>query len=324
MKSLPSAKVVVLADSDDKNTKGLEALLMNADEKATSEFALRIAVLLALRLALSIITVWCFAWGTVVLILRVAFATPRPFLLWGLAGVLPAAVLAFILARRRIPKHGSVRALLDMHSRCGGLFMAAGDVDIGDWRTRMPVVGAPRLSWHSGRSWALLAAAGLFLLVGFLVPQRLVTTPSAGALEIDEEIDKLADQIEILQEEEILEPEKAEAILEKLEQLRTEASGEDPVKTWEALDHLEGIPKQAAKEAAEAAIRETERLTRAETLAEGLLEEGAAMEPKLMAEAMSALAQMVEKAAEETELCKRRLTRKDLLKACEAGTSVCA
>jgi hypothetical protein len=35
---------------------------------------------------------------------------------------------------------------------------------------------------------------------------------------------------------------------------------------------------------------------------------------------MSALAQMVEKAAEETELCKRRLTRKDLLKACEAGT----
>ena len=87
--------MVVLADSGDKNTKGLEALLMNADEKATSEFALRIAVLLALRLALGIITAWCFAWGTVVLILRVAFATPRPFLLWGLAGVLPAAVLAF-------------------------------------------------------------------------------------------------------------------------------------------------------------------------------------------------------------------------------------
>ena len=299
---------------------------MEANEQAIAGFRSRLAALLAVRLALRLITGWIFVWGMAVLVLRAALGTPRTPLAWGLVGIVPGVAVGILMAWRQAPGRACVRALLDKHSRCGGLFMAADDVDVGSWHSRMPAVGAPDVSWRGGRAWGLLAVAASFLIIAFLVPQRLVSLNLGHTLEIDEQVEKLAAQIEVLKEEKILEPTKAEALIQKLKQIRNEASGEDPVKTWEALDHLEAIPKQTAGEAAEEAISETEELTKAEALANALAsalskpgEDGEqAMEPQLASAAMAELAEMVKEAAEENEQLKRRLKKKELMKAIEA------
>jgi hypothetical protein len=128
----------------------------------------------------------------------------------------------------------------------------------------------------------------------------------------------LAEQIEVLKEEAILEPERAESLKQKLNQLQEEASGTDPVKTLEALDHLHDVTQKAAKEAAESAIQDTEELTKAETLAEALREAGSELDPKVQAEAMADLASLMQKAAAEADIAAS--LDPETLEACKAGS----
>src|SRR5262249_7035000 len=93
-----------------------------------------------------------------------------------------------------------------------------------------------------------------------------------------------------------------EALEQKLDQLGLEASGEDPAKTWEALDHLNDAVEKAAKEAAEAASARRERLARAEAVAEGLMAGGDQLDSKTMTEAMRTLGEMTREAVKENEL----------------------
>jgi hypothetical protein len=316
------------------------------DEKAISAFRRRVSDLLLLRYALAALTVWALAWGVFVLVLRAALRLPRVDLLWGLAGIVPALVVAFILSRRYVPASRSVRALLDGHSRCGGLVMAAAETDIGPWRARMRPLVEPGVRWHGRRAWMLLGAAVCFVLFAFLIPQRLAALSPPRQLEIDEEIGRLAEQINVLEKEKVIEPDEAKALMAKLEQIREEAVGRDPVKTWEAIDLLSEKPAQAAQEAAEAAVQKTEQLTKAETLASGLAEccaksgsgdsvkrgddgeaesgeegnedSGGSMSAELMTDAMNELAKMVEDAAAQDEEFKRQLERKGMQKLSES------
>ena len=84
------------------------------------------------------------------------------------------------------------------------------------------------------------------------------------------EVEKLAEKVELLKEEKILPPERAKSLEMALEQLEHEASGSDPAKTWEAMDHLEQSIAQASAEAAEEAARNAEKAARAEELATAL------------------------------------------------------
>ena len=68
------------------------------------------------------------------------------------------------------------------------------------------------------------------MCISFLIPQRFVEISKAQPLDIREEVEQLADGIEVLKEEEIIELAEAETLEEKLAQLQAEASGEDPVK----------------------------------------------------------------------------------------------
>ncbi|MCI0526854.1 MAG: hypothetical protein L0Y56_05300, partial [Nitrospira sp.] len=224
-------------------------------------------------------------------------------LLWGVAGVLLAVGLAIGLALRQLPTRAAVRALLDKQSGCGGLLMAAEDTDLGDWQKQMPSMSLPRLHWRSGRSWTLFTISTLFVIASFLVPWRFAAVNPSYPLEIHPEVGKLAVQIETLEKEKILEPPRAESLREKLDQVSAKASGEDPAKTWEALDHLEDTLSKVAKEAAEEALRAVERLTQMQTLAEGLMETVEEINPKLMAEVMQELSKrMQEEAAKNLQL----------------------
>jgi hypothetical protein len=268
-------------------------------DQSIRRFIRRLALLLAFRQSLTFVTVWCFLWGAVALVLRAASATTRRQLLWGAIGIAVAAVAAAVVSRRRLPSRDSVRAMLDSRNDCGGLLMAGADAYLGDWRT--PEITLPRLRWRKARAFGLLAASSAFVLISLLAPVRFAATGASRPMDVSREVENLSAQIEALKEAQVIEDAKAEALEQKLDQLGQEASGEDPAKTWEALDHLNDAVEKAAKEAAEAAGARRERLARAEALAEGLMAGGDQLDSKTMTEAMRTLGEMTREAVKENE-----------------------
>jgi hypothetical protein len=269
-------------------------------DQSIRRFIRRLALLLAFRQSMTFVTVWCFLWGAVALVLRAASATTRRQLLWGAIGIAVAAIAAAVVSRRRLPSRDSVRAMLDSRNDCGGLLMAGADADLGAWRT--PEIRSPRLRWRKARAFGLLAASSAFVLISLLAPVRFAATGVARPMDVSREVENLSAQIEALKEAQVIEEAKAEALEQKLDQLGQEASGEDPAKTWEALDHLNDAVEKAAKEAAEAASARRERLARAEALAEGLMAGGDQLDSKTMTEAMRTLGEMTREAVKENEL----------------------
>ena len=280
---------------------------MNTDNRTIRKFRIKMAALLILKNILTFATVWGLLWGTVVIVLRATIGMPSLTLLSGAIGLIVVIGCAVGLALRQIPTRTALRASLDKHSGAGGLMMAAETVELGHWRKQMPLIRLPRLRWRGGAYWARFTGAVLFVCISLLIPQRFVEISRANPLDISEEIKQLADGIDVLKEEEIIELVEAETLEEKLNQLQAEASGEDPVKTWESLDHLADTLSQEAADAAQDTLRDTERLTEAETLAEGLINEGSEMDAQLLAEAMAALSGLVQEAAQEDELLAAQL-----------------
>ena len=280
---------------------------MNTDNRTIRKFRIKMAALLILKNILTFATVWGLLWGTVVIVLRATIGMPSLTLLSGAIGLIVVIGCAVGLALRQIPTRTALRASLDKHSGAGGLMMAAETVELGHWRKQMPLIRLPRLRWRGGAYWARFTGAVLFVCISLLIPQRFVEISKANPLDISEEIKQLADGIDVLKEEEIIELVEAETLEEKLNQLQAEASGEDPVKTWESLDHLADTLSQEAADAAQDTLRDTERLTEAETLAEGLINEGSEMDAQLLAEAMAALSGLVQEAAQENELLAAQL-----------------
>src|SRR5215470_10823610 len=233
-------------------------------EQSIRRFIRRLALLLAFKQSLAFITIWCFIWGVAALVLRAASATPRKPLLWGAMGIAIAIGAGAALARKQLPSRGSVRALLDNRNDCGGLLMADADADLGAWR--MPEIALPRLRWRKARAIGLLAASFAFVAISLLAPVRFATINAAHPMDVSREVENLSAQIEALKEAQVIEEAKAEALEQKLEELSQEASGEDPAKTWEALDHLNDAVEKTAKEAAESANARQDRLTKAEAM----------------------------------------------------------
>ncbi|MDE0299485.1 MAG: hypothetical protein OXN17_12705 [Candidatus Poribacteria bacterium] len=284
---------------------------MSIENRAIREFRIKMASLLILKKVLLAATVWGLLWGTVVIVLRAAVGMPRSTLLAGGIVLVLAVSWAVVTALRQLPGRTAIRASLDKHSASGGLVMAAEAADLGSWIHLLSTVRAPRLRWRGKVSWARFAAAAVFVSVSFLIPERFVDISKAQPLDIREEVDELAAGIDVLKEEEIVELIQAETLEEKLAEIQEEASGEDPVKTWEALDHLTDILSQESKQAAEDALTATERLTEAETLAEALINEGSEMEKGLLAESMAALTGLVQEAAKEDALLASQLPEFD-------------
>ncbi len=277
--------------------------MQNGDyAQSVARFIRRARGALFWRYAVRLAAGWCLAWGLVVLLARSLAGVPATRLLWGLAGLLPCAAAAVVLAIRRCPSRASVKALLDRGSRCGGLLMAQGEVPLGRWADRVPPVRVPAVRWRGRRSLALAAAAGAFLTAGFVVPQRYVSPPTARGLNVEGEVEDLRHRIEALEEEEVIDREAAADLVRKLDQTTAEASGERPAKTWEALDHLQDTLAGAAQAAARETQAQGERLAKAESLADALENEAADLDPAILTVAMKHLREMVEESAREDGL----------------------
>jgi hypothetical protein len=287
--------------------------------EVTQSFRRRLGYILALRQGIRFSFAWNMLWAGAVVGLRAAFLVDRWWLLWGAVGLAAAVAAGVAIAIRKLPSPGVVRAVLDRHGALGGLLMAAGDTDIGSWTTRIEQVPAPSLAWRWRRPAMLWVASAAFLVAAFLTPDR-APSGSDATLQIGGDIRKLADQLQVLTQEQIVPPEKAQVLERDLERVRQEAQGKDPAKTMEATDHLAQSFRKEAAEAAESAIRQTAALSREQELAKALQKQGAgsgeqgaesdftsglpapsSQLPASSAEAMQALAKMAEQSAEENQ-----------------------
>ena len=275
--------------------------MVNTNESAIDRFIMAARGLIFLRHLLLFLTVYAFLWGTVVLVLWVGFGVDRTHLLWGMVGIIPALVIAGVLAQRRAPRREAVRALLDGHSHAGGLLMAADEVDLGPWKTKVPHATRPSLTWHGQNAGLLFAAAAAFVIVAFVLPRWVTLIKPHSPLHIDQEVAEIAKQIELLAEEEILEEDEAKELEEKLKAVQEEATGEDPAKTWEALDHLKDLAEKAAEQAAEDALKDGQEMSDVETITKAVMSEADKLTPEQMAEAMKELAAMAEEARKDCE-----------------------
>jgi len=152
---------------------------------------------------------------------------------------------------------------------------------------------------------ALFATAALFVAICFVVPSRFISAGHARALEIENEVAELTAKVEILKDEKLLESSRAELFQERLQQVKQDASGEDPVRTWESLDHLENTISREAEKVAHASLDLTDKLTKSETLAEALLRSGAdSNNSEVMAEALQEFLGAIGGSAESSVLAK--------------------
>ncbi|MFO7907566.1 MAG: hypothetical protein R6U98_33265 [Pirellulaceae bacterium] len=279
----------------------------------------RLGCILVLRQWLRLFFIWIMVWATGTVAVRAVFRVDRWTLMWGLAGLLLAGVVGMVLALRKIPSAAALRAVLDRHGNRGGLLMAAGDTDIGAWTPRISDVSLPVVHWRFGRPCLFLIGAIAFLVTAVLAPDRSFPLGQRQGLRIGGEIEKLTNKLEVLEQEEILPPEKAEALNQDLEQVEKDALGTDPAKTLETIDHLERSFNKAAADSADSVVSETERASQLQELSAALQAVESEMDPTRFGEAMKELAQMATNAASEDEMLARELSD-ELREACESGS----
>ncbi|MBN1395841.1 MAG: hypothetical protein JW959_12535 [Pirellulales bacterium] len=291
--------------------------LVNRDREI-ARLRFRIGAVLALRECLRLFFAWLMIWAAVVVGLRAVFRLDPIALLWGLLGLVAAAAAGTLLAVRKMPTASAIRAALDRHGRLGGLLMAAEDADIGQWSKRIERPPMPELRWRLGRQWIMLLAGVGFLAAALLAPDRYLPSDRRTALRIGGEIQKLTEKIELLKQEEVLPPEKAESLEKDLDRTRREALGRDPARTLEAIDHLDHSLSLAAADAAESLIKQTAAVGQAQELAEALHAAEDRIDPKQFGEAMKQLARMSQEAAAESESLAEDLSE-ELQEALEKG-----
>jgi len=287
-------------------------------DNLVNRLRLKVAFLLVARKFLHYLTVLAFLFGLVIVIVRVSISIPRLYLLWGLWCIFPILIFAVYQGVHQTPSRGQFCALFDAKNNSGGLLMADEEFNLGAWHQRLVSVSQPDLKWHSSRSVGLFSLALVFVVVSFLLPQRYVNISSARTLDISEDVEELHLKIETLKEESIISEQVADEFVQQLEQLEDSSSVYEPAKTWEALDHLEQTLEKNAQEFASSAVRQTEAVTQTQTLAEGLYNDGAALDDNLLAEAMSELFAMLQSHTENNEMLKNALSS-EVMNACQAG-----
>jgi len=233
-------------------------------------FSQKLNRLMLLRVTVQMMTLWFFIWGVFVLAMKFAGMQFTDWLAPGIFGFVPIALLAGIRAYRRQPAFEKIRANYDRLNACGGVIMSQETADMGAWFTHLPTASVPKFHWHSGRAMLLLCIATLFVATALLLPERLTHLLGHRSLEVGQIVEQLQAEVNTLAQEKILPDKKADDVLKQLSQLQKDASGYDPNKTWEALDHIKQSNSDLAKQAAEEAAQKTESLSEAETLAKAM------------------------------------------------------
>lgn len=269
-------------------------------EASVAEFRRRLYALLFCKHLLIFLVGWLFLWGAAVLVMRVANLLPWNLLFYGALGLLLAPLLAMVFTRRNLPSDETLCATLDRENLAGGLVVSSMEADISSWGSQVANLKIPNVKWESRKTYASAFLAVAFVLIAFTLPDRAIVADYRRPLNIEDQLERLNNQLETLKEENIIEVEKVEAIKSDLERIQKEAEGVGPVKTLEALDHLQNRLKQEAEKAAEEGIKESETLAKAEALADEAQKQSENFSPEDQSQLMQGLAEMLNEMLGET------------------------
>jgi len=271
---------------------------MTAVDVKVDELRTRLMWVFFLRRFLDLSTLWLFAFGGVVLLLRYLGIWNAQALLLNLV-FLPLGLLAWRDSLRGQIDKQSLRAWLDKHNGCGGLLMADAERPMGAWQ--VSEVSQPRICWPRRDLGLRFAAAGLFLALATLVPNQWIIPPVSGGLDLGEEVADLKEKIEVLAENSLIDEAEKERLEQTLDRLSDEAEGDDPGKSWEAMDHL----NQSLGRRAEQAMSEMDRLAEEEgflaQMAETLEANRQAVDPVAFERARAELEELTSRMAAENQ-----------------------
>ncbi len=269
----------------------------------------RMRSLLTFKYVLNNAVLWTLVWGTVSLVLRMLGGVPVRTLLWGGIGWIVAIVWAVFLAAKRIPGEAIFRAWIDQQVRCGGLFMASGEVELGQWDLQLPAATIPTFAWRSAPSWLALCASLVFLGACFLAPEQQFRPATPHHLAIGEQVGQLNQQIQTLKQERVITKQRAEDLQKKLARLQKQAKGMDPAKTLQALDHVSQKLQHLGTQAAEKSLAQAERWSRAEKLASRLTKLAQQKKPMPLSRGMKKLSKMLQKALRADPALRKRMMK---------------
>jgi hypothetical protein len=272
-------------------------IMKSSHATALQTFTGRLQWLFVLRMGLSLATMWFFVWGVAILAMRFFGVQNIFWLTLGLVAVIPVVLLAGRWSKKKCASPGTIRAAYDHLNKCGGLIMSAEFSQVEAWLAQLPNPSVPKLRWRSGRSLLSFSASILFVAAALLLPNRFAHISLRHPLEIGQLVQQLQAEVNVLSQEKIIESQKSAELQKQLSQLENDSTGNDPGKTWEALDHIKQSDSDEAKQAAQEAITKTTAMSQAETVARAMEQASTAgMDTVTESQAMQDLASLLNNA----------------------------
>ncbi len=203
--------------------------------------------------------------AAVALIMRTAFRFERAEVAWIFAALVVVPVVAWILARKRMPSRGATAAWLDVRAGGTGAIVAGDEIDDPRWRAQveralesesaLPRIEVRKPAWLAGAACAFAA-----LVVAVPIAPALVGPPTTVQESV---LERVEEQLRALEEQVELEPELAAELRETLERLQREGALAEPEAAFEALDRAQERLEQEAYERAETSQSAQDDLARA-------------------------------------------------------------
>ncbi|MDR3198874.1 MAG: hypothetical protein LBU34_13490 [Planctomycetaceae bacterium] len=273
--------------------------------KILSTFRRRIFAVLFLKKIITFTSIFLFLLGIAILTLRVGGWYEPNIVAFSLFAYAVIPLAAWLTTRRLLPDDRKLGAILDCDNRTGGLMMSSFDKELGDWAISMKTMSIPKVRWESQRIMGLILFAVCFVVVSLFFPLSGLSGPVRNRLNVEDQVRRLTSQLDTLEEENILEVEEVETRKLDLEHIKNNADGLGPVKTFDALDHIENRMNRKVAETLENALQTTETLANAETLSQQVKEIFPKLDESTAKSLMEGLAHSLEEMfAQNAELAK--------------------
>lgn len=210
----------------------------------TRKFLRRLRIGQFLQVAAEWLAIFLLSYGSLVLLVKLAFPALWPHVLWIGLGAFPLAFLAWkVVSRESFTETESV-AYLDRKLNTGGLLMTLSESPDEEWQSRLPQA---QLLWQNSlprfrpvRFAKLVLVPLLFCVACGFVPLRevAITEPLDNKSTTEKNVADLKEQFEKLKQEQVIEKEEAERIERELEQLLEQKKDPLTHEKWEMVDAL--------------------------------------------------------------------------------------
>jgi len=203
--------------------------------------------------------------AAVALVLRVALRFERAEAAWAFAPLVLVPLVAWYLARKRVPSRGAAAAWLDVRAGGTGAIVAGDEVGDPRWageleRALAAEPALPRIEVKKPARLALAAFTFAALVVAVPIARAIIGPPTTVQESV---LERVEEQLAALEEQVELEPELAAELRETLERLQREGALQEPEAAFEALDRAQERLEQEAYERAEVSQSAQEDLARA-------------------------------------------------------------